>query len=73
MLLLCPPPALTGAGAVVAVWLRDEVRETHEQGPQGHQDSPIANQSGSMYAAAEIAHKHNQGCVSYLRKDEGTH
>lgn len=73
MLLLRPLLALTGAGAVVVVWLRDEVWETHEQGPQGHQDSPTANQSGAVYTAAEIAHKHNQGCVPYLQKDEGTH
>lgn len=70
----CPaPPALTGAGSVVVVWLRDEVWEGHEQARQGHKDSPTADQPGSVYPAAKIAHKHNQGCVPHLQKDEGTY
>lgn len=40
----------------------------HEQARQGHQDSPIADQSGSVYPAAKIAHKHDQGCVPHLQK-----
>ena len=66
-------PGLTGAGTVVAVWLRDEVWETHEQACQGHKDSPIADQSGPVDSAAKVAHKHNQGCVPHLPRDEGTH
>lgn len=71
--LLPSPPALTRTGAVVVIWLRDEVWEGHEQACQGHKDSPTADQSGSVYSAAKIAHKHNQGCVPHLQKDEGTH
>lgn len=58
---------------VVAVWLGDEVWEAHEQACQGHKDGPIADQSGPVYPAAKVAHKHNQGCVPHLPRDEGTH
>lgn len=66
-------PALTRASTVVAVRLRDEVWQTHEQACQGHKDSPVADQSGPVYPAAKVAHEHDQGCVPHLPMDEGTH
>lgn len=67
------PSDLTRAAVVIAVWLRDEVWQSHEQASQGHQDSPIANHTGPVYPAAKIAHKHNQGCVPHLQRDKVTH
>lgn len=57
---------------VIAVWFGDEVWECHEQACQGHQDSPVANHTGSVNSAAKIAHQQDQGHIPYLQRDEMT-
>jgi len=49
------------------------VRDSHEYARQGHKDGSTPDQAGPMYPAAEIAHKHDQGCVPHLQRDERTH
>lgn len=70
-----PPSSLAQSltrAVVIAVWLRDEVRECHEQACQGHQDSPTADHTGPVDAAAKVTHEQDQGYAPYLQRDEVT-
>ena len=46
------------------------MRDSHEYARQGHKDGSTPDQAGPMYPAAEIAHKHDQGCVPHLQRHE---